>query len=426
MPVGRAPSSTSSDQVVVRRHQAEAEARPLEMFESFASELAQEGHSIEVIAEERRRGPDAVGEDVECPRFDVARRPWHRAKMVLHSPLRKCPFGSYDTSVTVPATGRVAPSQRSPLGSAPDGSDRRRGSPQRHRRGSAPRARGRRAGRRRHRRGGRRSPHLLPALVVEADPGAAARAGARGPRRARPRDRIRVAPGDAGPDRRRPRPARQGAGDRGRPRARPAGGQASGEGLPQLLGQARRHARPLPRTRLADRAATACPTIRCSGPAPPRTPRQPRRRRTSSRPRPTAAASSPSRSRSSAWPTPSPASSSYPKERESLTAMRTHPDLVGGPDGVDCHLMRTATGWFAKGGAEGLFCAGGPDAIGVALKVRGRSHAAARPGARTVPPPARRRPSRARHCPYHKQSRRARRRARSCDFVTHEVFFTNL
>jgi L-asparaginase II len=49
-------------------------------------------------------------------------------------------------------------------------------------------------------------------------------------------------------------------------------------------------------------------------------------------------------------------------------AMRTHPELVGGPDGPDFDLMRTAPGWFAKGGAEGLLCAGGPDALGVALK----------------------------------------------------------
>ena len=48
--------------------------------------------------------------------------------------------------------------------------------------------------------------------------------------------------------------------------------------------------------------------------------------------------------------------------------MRAHPDLVGGPDGADYHLMRDAPGWFAKGGAEGLFCAGGPDGFGVALK----------------------------------------------------------
>jgi L-asparaginase II len=49
-------------------------------------------------------------------------------------------------------------------------------------------------------------------------------------------------------------------------------------------------------------------------------------------------------------------------------AMRTHPDLVGGPDGADFHLMEAAPGWFAKGGAEGLLCAGGPDGLGVVLK----------------------------------------------------------
>jgi L-asparaginase II len=50
-------------------------------------------------------------------------------------------------------------------------------------------------------------------------------------------------------------------------------------------------------------------------------------------------------------------------------AMRARPDLVGGPDGVDFELMRAAPQWVAKGGAEGLFCAGGPGGIGVALKV---------------------------------------------------------
>jgi L-asparaginase II len=30
--------------------------------------------------------------------------------------------------------------------------------------------------------------------------------------------------------------------------------------------------------------------------------------------------------------------------------------------------MRAAAGWFAKGGAEGLLCAGGPNGIGIALK----------------------------------------------------------
>lgn len=49
-------------------------------------------------------------------------------------------------------------------------------------------------------------------------------------------------------------------------------------------------------------------------------------------------------------------------------AMRARPDLVGGPDGADLSLMRAAPGWLAKGGAEGLLCAAGPDGIGVALK----------------------------------------------------------
>jgi L-asparaginase II len=48
--------------------------------------------------------------------------------------------------------------------------------------------------------------------------------------------------------------------------------------------------------------------------------------------------------------------------------MRARPDLVGGPDGADYFLMRDAPGWIAKGGAEGLLCAAGPDGTGVALK----------------------------------------------------------
>jgi L-asparaginase II len=61
-------------------------------------------------------------------------------------------------------------------------------------------------------------------------------------------------------------------------------------------------------------------------------------------------------------------------------AMRGRPDLVGGPDGADYLLMRDAPGWLAKGGAEGLLCAAGPDGIGVALKTEdgaSRAHAPA-------------------------------------------------
>ena len=49
-------------------------------------------------------------------------------------------------------------------------------------------------------------------------------------------------------------------------------------------------------------------------------------------------------------------------------AMRAHPELVRGGDATDTVLMQRLEGWTAKGGAEGLFCAAGPDGIGIALK----------------------------------------------------------
>jgi L-asparaginase II len=52
-----------------------------------------------------------------------------------------------------------------------------------------------------------------------------------------------------------------------------------------------------------------------------------------------------------------------------LGAMRNHPDLIRGPAAADSILMRELPGWSAKGGAEGLMCAAGPDGIGLALKV---------------------------------------------------------
>src|SRR5579864_7048693 len=48
-------------------------------------------------------------------------------------------------------------------------------------------------------------------------------------------------------------------------------------------------------------------------------------------------------------------------------AIRARPDLVGGPDGADLHLMQLAPGWYAKGGAEGLLFAG-DGTTGIALK----------------------------------------------------------
>jgi L-asparaginase II len=50
-------------------------------------------------------------------------------------------------------------------------------------------------------------------------------------------------------------------------------------------------------------------------------------------------------------------------------AMRAYPDLIRGPLAADSVLMRTLPGWVAKGGAEGLLCASGPDGIGIALKI---------------------------------------------------------
>ena len=53
---------------------------------------------------------------------------------------------------------------------------------------------------------------------------------------------------------------------------------------------------------------------------------------------------------------------------EVAAAMRAHPRLVGGEGRPDTDLMESVAGWVAKGGAEGLLCAAGPDGVGVALK----------------------------------------------------------
>jgi len=60
-------------------------------------------------------------------------------------------------------------------------------------------------------------------------------------------------------------------------------------------------------------------------------------------------------------------------------AMRAHPQLVGGAGQPDTELMRTVPGWVAKGGAEGLFCAAGPDRLGVAVKSQDGGFRAIRP-----------------------------------------------
>jgi L-asparaginase II len=49
-------------------------------------------------------------------------------------------------------------------------------------------------------------------------------------------------------------------------------------------------------------------------------------------------------------------------------AMRAHPELIRGHGALDTGLMQALPGWTAKGGAEGLLCATGPDGLGIALK----------------------------------------------------------
>jgi L-asparaginase II len=49
-------------------------------------------------------------------------------------------------------------------------------------------------------------------------------------------------------------------------------------------------------------------------------------------------------------------------------AMRAHPQLIRGHGAADTALMLALPGWSAKGGAEGLLCAAGPDGVGIALK----------------------------------------------------------
>lgn len=60
-------------------------------------------------------------------------------------------------------------------------------------------------------------------------------------------------------------------------------------------------------------------------------------------------------------------------------AMRAHPELIRGPRAADTLLMRELDGWTAKGGAEGLLCAAGPDGLGIVLKVEDGSMRPMRP-----------------------------------------------
>jgi L-asparaginase II len=60
-------------------------------------------------------------------------------------------------------------------------------------------------------------------------------------------------------------------------------------------------------------------------------------------------------------------------------AMQAHPELISGDGGTDTELMRAFEGFTAKGGAEGLLCAAGPDGLGIALKSEDGAYRAIRP-----------------------------------------------
>ncbi len=62
-----------------------------------------------------------------------------------------------------------------------------------------------------------------------------------------------------------------------------------------------------------------------------------------------------------------------------IAAMRALPELLRGQISADPIFIRAVEGWAGKGGAEGLFCAGSADGLGVALKVEDGSFRAIRP-----------------------------------------------
>jgi L-asparaginase len=65
-------------------------------------------------------------------------------------------------------------------------------------------------------------------------------------------------------------------------------------------------------------------------------------------------------------------------------AMSSHPELIGYERGaIDTDLMRLRRGWVAKGGAEGLICAGSPEGLGIAVKIEDGNMRALRPALAT-------------------------------------------
>jgi L-asparaginase II len=57
--------------------------------------------------------------------------------------------------------------------------------------------------------------------------------------------------------------------------------------------------------------------------------------------------------------------------------------MLVGVISADAAFVRAFPGWAAKGGAEGLFCAGSPDGLGIALKVEDGAFRAIRPALAT-------------------------------------------
>ncbi len=66
-----------------------------------------------------------------------------------------------------------------------------------------------------------------------------------------------------------------------------------------------------------------------------------------------------------------------------VAATGARPDMLVGVISADAAFVRAFPGWAAKGGAEGLFCAGSPDGLGIALKVEDGAFRAIRPALAT-------------------------------------------
>jgi L-asparaginase II len=66
-----------------------------------------------------------------------------------------------------------------------------------------------------------------------------------------------------------------------------------------------------------------------------------------------------------------------------VAATGARPEMLVGVISADAAFVRAFPGWAAKGGAEGLFCAGSPSGLGIALKVEDGAFRAIRPALAT-------------------------------------------